>query len=79
MARFRERATAGDRRGAGGKRGTESRFPRFIPRIWIHSAGQPANRSGHLSNARIFIRFLATNAVSGRKEIPSSASIEARK
>lgn len=48
MARFRERATVGDGEEPGGKlRGPEPRFSRFIPRIWIHSAGQPTNQSGH--------------------------------
>lgn len=58
-------------------RRTEPRSPRFISRIWIHSAGQPTNQSGHpLMPGSLYAswppaRFRA-------EETPSPASIEAR-
>jgi len=46
MARFRERVTAETTR-IRKKRGARASLSRFIPRIWIHSARQPANQFGH--------------------------------
>lgn len=69
MARFRERATAGE--SEGGER-AEPRFSRFIPRIWIHSAGQPANRSGHpLMPGSLYASWPPTGFPHGRNTVAS--------
>lgn len=43
--------------GKGRLEGNQNPFPRFIPWIQIHSAGQPST----FYNVRTFIRFLASN------------------